>query len=256
MNNAIDQAMIAKRMGLKSVVAATGAGQHGVATAAACVKLSLESTVFMGTSDMEKQSLNVLMMKLFGAEVKGVEGNFKDASSQAIREWSVIGKETRRQAMEKWGGKPDVLLACVGSGSNALGIFHEFVGDEDVRLIGVEAAGFGLDSGKHAATLARGEDEEGQIIEPHSIGVSPKLSFLKDTGRVEFYSATDEEAVEAYKRLRRIEGIIPSLEASHALAFLEKLCSTLPSGTKVIVHCSGRGDKDAATVLNYQQYSM
>ncbi|XP_057985404.1 tryptophan synthase beta chain 2, chloroplastic-like [Hevea brasiliensis] len=304
MNNAIDQAMIAKRMGLKSVVAATGAGQHGVATAAACAKLSLESTVFMGTSDMEKQSLNVLMMKLFGAEVRGVEGNFKDASSQAIREWvgnlqttyyltgtvvgphpcpsmvrefqSVIGKETRRQAMEKWGGKPDVLLASVVSGSNALGIFHEFVGDEDVRLIGVEAAGFGLDSGKHAATLARGEvgvyheamsyllqDEEGQIIEPHSIGVgltypgvSPELSFLKDTRRVEFYSTTDEEAVEAYKRLRKIEGIIPSLEASHALAFLEKLCSTLPSGTKVIVNCSGRGDKDAATVLNYQQYSM
>ncbi|XP_057986415.1 tryptophan synthase beta chain 2, chloroplastic [Hevea brasiliensis] len=296
--------MIAKRMGMKSVVAATGAGQHRVATAAACAKLSLECTVFMGTSDMEKQSSNVLLMKLLGTEVKGVEGNFKDASSQAIREWvgnlqttyyltgtivgphpcpsmvrefqSVIGKETRRQAMEKWGGKPDVLLACVGSGSNALGIFHEFIGDEDVRLIGVEAAGFGLDSGKHAATLARGEvgvyhgamsyllqDEEGQIIGPHSIGVgleypgvSPELSFLKDTGRAEFYSATDEEAVEAYKRLSRIEGIIPSLEASHALAFLEKLCPTLPSGTKVIVNCSGRGDKDAATVLNYQQYSM
>ncbi|KAJ9169064.1 hypothetical protein P3X46_020532 [Hevea brasiliensis] len=304
LNNAIAQAMIAKRMGLKSVVAATGAGQHGVATAAACAKLSLECTVFMGISDMEKQNSNVLLMKLLGAEVKGVEGNFKDASSQAIREWvgnlqttyyltgtvvgphpcpsmvrefqSVIGKETRRQAMEKWGGKPDVLLACVGSGSNALGIFHEFIGDEDVRLIGVEAAGFGLDSGKHAATLARGEvgvyhgamsyllqDEEGQIIGPHSIGVgleypgvSPELSFLKDTGRAEFYSATDEEAVEAYKRLSRIEGIIPSLEASHALAFLEKLCPTLPSGTKVIVNCSGRGDKDAATVLNYQQYSM
>ncbi|KAJ9169061.1 hypothetical protein P3X46_020533 [Hevea brasiliensis] len=304
LNNAIAQTMIAKRMGMKSVVAATGAGQHRVATAAACAKLSLECTVFMGTSDMEKQSSNVLLMKLLGTEVKGVEGNFKDASSQAIREWvgnlqttyyltgtivgphpcpsmvrefqSVIGKETRRQAMEKWGGKPDVLLACVGSGSNALGIFHEFIGDEDVRLIGVEAAGFGLDSGKHAATLARGEvgvyhgamsyllqDEEGQIIGPHSIGVgleypgvSPELSFLKDTGRAEFYSATDEEAVEAYKRLSRIEGIIPSLEASHALAFLEKLCPTLPSGTKVIVNCSGRGDKDAATVLNYQQYSM
>ncbi|OAY25968.1 tryptophan synthase beta chain 1 [Manihot esculenta] len=299
MNNAIAQAMIAKRMGLKSVVAATGAGQHGVATAAACAKLSLECIVFMGTSDMEKQSSNVLLMKLLGAEVRGVEGNFKDASSQAIREWvgnlqttynltgtvvgphpcpsmvrefqSVIGKETRRQAMEKWGGKPDVVIACVGSGSNALGIFHEFIGDEDVRLIGVEAAGFGLESGKHSATLARGEvgvyhgamsyllqDDEGQITEPHSIGVGlkcpgvgPELSFLKDTERAEFYSATDKEAVEACKRLSRLEGIIPSLEASHALAFLEKICPTLPNGSKVIVNCSGRGDKDAQTVLDY-----
>ncbi|CAK7351045.1 unnamed protein product [Dovyalis caffra] len=328
MNNAIGQAMIAKRMGLKSVVAATGAGQHGVATAAACAKLSLSCTIFMGSADMEKQSSNVLLMKLFGAQVKPVEGNFKEASSEAIREWvgnldtsyyltgtvvgphpcpsmvcefqSVIGKETRRQAMEIWGGKPDVLIACIGSGSNALGLFHEFIEDEDVRLIGVEAAGFGLDSGKHAATLSKGEvgiyhgamtyllqDEEGQIIRPHSIGVGleypgvgPVLSFLKDTGRAEFYSATDKEAVEGmykinymnnyvklfnfaqnlapcllfagYLRLCRLEGIIPALEASHALAYLEKLCPTLPNGTKVIVNCSGRGDKDAATVCNYK----
>ncbi|KDP20782.1 hypothetical protein JCGZ_21253 [Jatropha curcas] len=300
MNNAIAQAMIAKRMGLKSVVAATGAGQHGVATAAACAKLSLECTVLMGTTDMEKQSSNVLLMKLLGAQVKAVNGNFKDASSEAVREWvgnletsyylsgtavgphpcptmvrqfqSVIGKEIRKQAMEKWGGKPDVLIACVGSGSNALGAFYEFIEDEDVRLIGVEAAGFGLDSGKHAATLAMGDvgvyhgamsyllqDEEGQILGPHSIGVgleypgvSPELSLLKETKRAEFYSATDKEAVEAFKRLCKLEGIIPALEASHALAFLEKLCPTLPSGIKIIVNCSGVGDKDAATVLNYK----
>ncbi|XP_065876958.1 tryptophan synthase beta chain 1-like [Euphorbia lathyris] len=299
-NNAIGQAMIAKRMGLKLVVTATGAGQHGVATAAACSKLSLDCTVFMGTSDMEKQSSNLLLMKLLGAQVKPVEGNFKEASSEAVREWvckletsyylsgtvvgphpcptmvrefqGVIGKETRRQAMEKWGGKPDVIIACVGSGSNALGIFHEFIEDEQVRLIGVEAAGFGLDSGKHAATLAKGEvgvyhgamtyllqDHYGQIIAPHSIGVgleypgvSPELSFLKHTGRAEFYSATDKEAVDAYKRLCRLEGIVPALEASHALAFLEKLCPTLTNSTKVVINCSGRGDKDVSTVYNYE----
>ncbi|KAF9672160.1 hypothetical protein SADUNF_Sadunf11G0011800 [Salix dunnii] len=302
MNNAVAQAMIAKRMGLKNVVAATGAGQHGVATAAACAKLSLSCTVFMSADDMEKQSSNVLLMKLFGAQVKPVEGGFKEASSEAIREWasnletsyyltgtavgphpcpsmvcefqSVIGKETRRQAMEKWGGKPDVLIACIGSGSNAMGLFHEFIEDEDVRLIGVEAAGFGLDSGKHAATLNKGEvgvyhgamsylleDEEGQIIRPHSIavgleypGVSPQLSFLKDTERAEFHSSTDKEAVDAYIRLSRLEGIIPSLEASHALAYLEKICPTLPNGTKVTVNCSGRGDKDAGMVHNQKFY--
>ncbi|KAB5533807.1 hypothetical protein DKX38_016893 [Salix brachista] len=302
MNNAVAQAMIAKRLGLKIVVAATGAGQHGVATAAACAKLSLSCTVFMSADDMEKQSSNVLLMKLFGAQVKPVEGGFKEASSEAIREWagkletsyyltgtavgphpcpsmvcefqSVIGKETRRQAMEKWGGKPDVLIACIGSGSNAMGLFHEFIEDEEVKLVGVEAAGFGLDSGKHAATLSKGEvgvyhgamsylleDEEGQIIRPHSIavgleypGVSPQLSFLKDTERAEFHSSTDKEAVDAYLRLCRLEGIIPSLEASHALAYLEKICPALPNGTKVIVNCSGRGDKDAGMVHNQKFY--
>ncbi|KAK3188315.1 hypothetical protein Dsin_027876 [Dipteronia sinensis] len=303
-NNAIAQAMIAKRMGRKSVVAATGAGQHGVATAAACAKLDLECTIYMGTTDMEKQSSNVLLMKLLGAEVKPVEGSFKDASSEAIRGWvgnlessyyllgtvvgphpcpsmvrefqSVIGKETRRQAMEKWGGKPGVLVACVGSGSNALGLFHEFMEDEEVRLIGVEGGGFGLDSGSHSATLARGEvgvyhgamsyllqDEEGQILGTHSIGVGleypgvgPEVSFLKETRRAEFYTATDQEAIDAYHRLCRLEGIFPALEASHALAFLDKLCHTLPNGTKVVVNCSGRGDKDAATVFQYKQHLM
>ncbi|KAF5472827.1 hypothetical protein F2P56_009506 [Juglans regia] len=303
-NNAIAQAMIAKRMGRKRVVAATGAGQHGVATAAACAKLSLECTIFMGTKDMEKQSSNLLLMKLLGAQVKSVEGNFKEATSDAIREWvgdmetiyylpgtvvgphpcpsmvrefqSVIGKETRRQAMEKWGGKPDVLLACVGTGSNALGLFHEFIEDKDVRLIGVEGAGLGLESGRHSATLARGDvgvfhgamsyllqDEEGQILEPYSIavglqypGVGPELSFLKDTGRAEFYTATDREAIDACQLLCRLEGIIPSLEASHALAFLDKLCPTLPAATKVVVNCSGCGDKDVATLFNHKHHSM
>ncbi|KAE8728820.1 Tryptophan synthase beta chain 2 [Hibiscus syriacus] len=299
-NNAIAQAMIAKRMGRKTIVTATGAGQHGVATAAACAKLSLDCTIFMGATDMEKQASNVQLMKLLGARVEPVDhGTFKDASSEAIRAWvgeletsyyltgtavgphpcpsmvrefqSVIGKETRRQAMEKWGGKPDVLVACIGSGSNALGLFHEFIKDEDVRLIGVEAGGFGLDSGKHAATLARGDvgvyhgamsyllqDDEGQILGPHSIGVGleypgvgPEVSFLKETGRAEFHTATDKEAVDAYRRLCRLEGIFPALEASHALAFLEKLCPTLPHGTKVVVNISGRGDKDAAIVSQY-----
>lgn len=304
-NNAIAQVMIAKRMGRKNVVAATGAGQHGVATAAACAKLGLECTVYMGTADMEKESSksNILLMKLLGSQVKGVNGSFKEASSEAIRGWvgdlersyylcgtavgphpcpsmvrefqSVIGKETRRQAMEKWGGKPNVLVACVGSGSNALGLFNEFIEDEEVRLIGVEGGGFGLDSGRHSATLARGEvgvyhgamtyllqDEEGQILGPHSIGlgleypgVGPEISFLKDSGRAEFYTATDHEAVEAYKRLCRLEGIFPALEASHALAFLDKLCPTLPNRARVVVNCSGRGDKDAATVLNHQKHS-
>ncbi|KAK4485104.1 hypothetical protein RD792_007713 [Penstemon davidsonii] len=300
-NNAMAQAMLAKRMGRQSILAATGAGQHGVATAAVCAKLSLDCTIFMGDVDIERQSSNVILMKQLGAQVKSVEGTFKDATSEAIRNWvnnlensyylvgtavgphpcpsmvrefqSVIGKETRKQAMEKWGGKPDVILACVGSGSNALGIFHEFVRDEDVRLIGVEAGGNGIESGKHSATLAKGEvgvyhgsmsyllqDEEGQIIGPHSIGVgleypgvSPELSFLKDVGRAEFYTVTDEEALDAYAMLCRLEGIFPALEAAHALAYLRKLCPTLPNATKVVVNCSGRGDKDVATVVKYQQ---
>ncbi|GFZ03217.1 pyridoxal-5'-phosphate-dependent enzyme family protein [Actinidia rufa] len=331
-------------MGRKSVVAATGAGQHGVATAAAaCAKLSLECTIFMGSRDMERQPSNVVLMNLLGAQVKCIDGSFKDATSEAIRSWvgnletsyylagtavgphpcptmvrefqAIIGKETRKQAMEKWGGKPDVLVACVGTGSNALGLFHEFLRDEDVRLIGVEAAGASIDGGRHSATLARGDVgvyhgamsyfvagrgranswgtfywrwcERQKILESlrdlcrlisvgekscfslgdfelsrgigkipcpsHGIpkleypGVSPELSFLKDIGRAEFYTVTDQEALDAYRRLCRLEGIFPALEASHALAFLEKLCPTLPHGTKVVVNCSGRGDKDAAT---------
>ncbi|PRQ24937.1 putative tryptophan synthase [Rosa chinensis] len=258
----------------------------------------------MGAQDMERQAPNVFRMRLLGAKVKAVHSGtatLKDATSEAIRDWvtnvetthyilgsvagphpypmmvrdfhKVIGKETRKQALEKWGGKPDVLVACVGGGSNAMGLFHEFVEDKDIRLIGVEAAGFGLDSGKHAATLTKGDvgvlhgamsyllqDEDGQIIEPHSIsagldypGVGPEHSFLKDLGRAEYYSVTDDEALEAIKKLSQLEGIIPALETSHALAYLEKLCPTLPNGAKVVLNCSGRGDKDVHTAIKHLQ---
>ncbi|KAK8490640.1 hypothetical protein V6N13_134130 [Hibiscus sabdariffa] len=303
-NNAVAQAMLAKRLGKKRIIAETGAGQHGVATATVCARFGLQCVIYMGAQDMERQALNVFRMRLLGAEVRAVHSGtatLKDATSEAIRDWvtnvetthyilgsvagphpypmmvrefhAVIGKETRKQALEKWGGKPDVLVACVGGGSNAMGLFHEFVNDNDVRLIGVEAAGFGLDSGKHAATLTKGEvgvlhgamsyllqDDDGQIVEPHSIsagldypGVGPEHSFLKDAGRAEYHSVTDEEALEAFKRLSQLEGIIPALETSHALAYLEKLCPTLPNSAKVVVNCSGRGDKDVQTAIKHLQ---
>ncbi|KAK2441312.1 tryptophan synthase beta chain [Trifolium repens] len=301
-NNAVAQALLAKKLGKKRVIAETGAGQHGVATATVCARFGLECVVYMGALDMERQTLNVFRMRLLGAEVRAVHSGtatLKDATSEAIRDWvtnvetthyilgsvcgphpypmmvrefqAVIGKETRKQALEKWGGKPDILVACVGGGSNAIGLFHEFIDDRDVRLIGVEASGLGLESGKHAATLTKGEvgvlhgamsyllqDDDGQIIEPHSIsagldypGVGPEHSFLKDVERAEYYSITDEEALEAFKRVSQLEGIIPALETSHALAYLEKLCPTLPNGTKVVVNCSGRGDKDVHTAIKY-----
>ncbi|MCO5584857.1 hypothetical protein L7F22_038789 [Adiantum nelumboides] len=301
-NNAVGQALLAKRIGKKRIIAETGAGQHGVATATVCARFGLQCVVYMGTQDMERQALNVFRMRLLGAEVRPVHSGtatLKDATSEAIRDWvtnvetthyilgsvagphpypmlvrdfnAIIGKETRRQALEKWGGKPDVLVACVGGGSNAMGLFHEFINDDDVRLIGVEAAGFGLNSGKHAATLTKGEvgvlhgalsyllqDEDGQIIEPHSIsagldypGVGPEHSFLKDLGRAEYFSITDEEALCAFERLAKLEGIIPALETSHALAFLEKLCPTLEPGTRVVLNCSGRGDKDVHTAIKH-----
>ncbi|XP_054818348.1 tryptophan synthase beta chain 1-like [Prosopis cineraria] len=301
-NNAVAQALLAKRLGKKRIIAETGAGQHGVATATVCARFGLECIIYMGAQDMERQALNVFRMRLLGAEVRAVQSGtatLKDATSEAIRDWvtnvetthyilgsvagphpypmmvrefhSMIGKETRKQALEKWGGKPDVLVACVGGGSNAMGLFNEFIDDRDVRLIGVEAAGFGLDSGKHAATLMKGEvgilhgamsyllqDDDGQIIEPHSIsagldypGVGPEHSYLKDLGRAEYHSVTDEEALEAFQRVSRLEGIIPALETSHALAYLDKLCPTLPDGAKVVVNFSGRGDKDVQTAIKY-----
>lgn len=303
-NNAVGQALLAKRLGKKRIIAETGAGQHGVATATVCARFGLDCIIYMGAQDMERQALNVFRMRLLGAEVRAVHSGtktLKDATSEAIRDWvtnvetthyilgsvagphpypmmvrefhTVIGKETRRQAIEKWGRTPDVLVACVGGGSNAMGLFSEFVDDKEVRLIGVEAAGHGIESGKHAATLTKGEvgvlhgamsyllqDEDGQIIEPHSIsagldypGVGPEHSYLKDMGRAEYYSVTDEEALEAFKRLSRLEGIIPALETSHALAYLEKLCPTLPDGTKVVLNCSGRGDKDVQTAIKHLQ---
>ncbi|KAL8130143.1 hypothetical protein V2J09_019298 [Rumex salicifolius] len=294
-NNAIAQVMLAKRLGKKKIYAATGAGQHGVA--AACAKHSLECVVFMGSSDMDRQSSNVQLIELLGAQVQRIDGSFKEAASEAfkgrianlednflligtvvgphpcpaiVREFqSVIGKEVRRQSMQKWGGKPDALVACVGSGSNALGLFHDFIDDHDVRLIGVEAAGFGLESGRHSATLTKGsvgvhhgamtyllQDDEGQIVGPHSIGVGleypsvgPELSYLKEMERAEFRAVTDDEALHAFNRLCKLEGIFTGLESAHALAYLEELCPTMASGAKVVVNLSGRGDKDVTTVF-------
>jgi tryptophan synthase beta chain len=256
----------------------------------------------MGVQDMERQALNVFRMKLMGAEVRPVEagtGTLKDATSEAIRDWvtnvvdthyilgsvagphpypmivrdfhAVIGKESRRQSQEKWGGLPDILLACVGGGSNAMGLFHEFVDEPTVRLIGVEAAGKGTNTEFHAATLTLGrvgvlhgamsyllQDEQGQVQEAHSIsagldypGVGPEHSYLKDLGRAEYYSVTDQEALDAFQRLSRLEGIIPALETSHAIAYLETLCPQLTSDQRIIINCSGRGDKDVNTVIQY-----
>jgi tryptophan synthase beta chain len=269
-NNAIAQALLAKRMGKKRIIAETGAGQHGVATATVCARFGLECIIYMGVQDMERQALNVFRMKLLGATVQPVAagtGTLKDATSEAIRDWvtnvetthyilgsvagphpypmmvrdfhAIIGEETRVQCQEKWGGLPDILVACVGGGSNAMGLFHEFVRDAAVRLIGVEAEGSGVASGHHAATLTQGkpgvlhgamsyllQDTEGQVIEAHSIsagldypGVGPEHSYLKDTSRAEYYSVTDQDAVAAFRRLSELEGIIPALETSHAIAY-------------------------------------
>lgn len=306
-NNAVGQALLAKKMGKKRIIAETGAGQHGVATATVCARFGLECIIYMGAADMERQKLNVFRMRLLGATVNPVRSGtstLKDATSEAIRDWvtnvetthyilgsvagphpypmmvrdfhACIGRETRAQAMEKWGGKPDILMACVGGGSNAMGLFHEFVDDEDVRLIGIEAAGEGMGPGqKHAATLTLGkpgvlhgsfsyliQDEEGQIIEPHSIsagldypGIGPEHSFLKDFGRAEYHAVTDQEALDAFVRVSRSEGIIPALETSHAFAYLEKLMPTLKKGQKLVINCSGRGDKDVNTAAKFLNIS-
>ncbi len=298
-NNALAQVLLAKRMGKKRIIAETGAGQHGVATATVCARFGLECIIYMGVQDMERQALNVFRMRLMGAKVQPVEagtGTLKDATSEAIRDWvtnvetthyilgsvagphpypllvrdfhAVIGKETRAQCQEKWGGLPDILLACVGGGSNAMGLFHEFVKENSVRLIGVEAAGEGVESQKHAATLTRGrpgvlhgamsyllQDNDGQVLEAHSIsagldypGVGPEHSYLKDSGRAEYYSVTDQEAIAAFRLLSELEGIIPALETSHAIAYLETLCPQLSGSPRIVINCSGRGDKDVQTV--------
>eukprot|EP00803_Ostreobium_quekettii_P002700 evm.model.scf_775.3 EVM.evm.TU.scf_775.3 scf_775:30001-33693(+) len=301
-NNALGQVLLCKRMGKKRIIAETGAGQHGVATATVCARFGLKCIIYMGSKDMERQALNVFRMRLLGAEVRGVDAGtctLKDATSEAIRDWvtnvndthyilgsaagphpypmmvrdfqSMIGKETRWQLQEKIGRGPDVLIACVGGGSNAMGLFHEFVDDANVRFIGVEAAGEGVETDKHAATLTRGspgvlhgsmsyllQDKEGQIVDPHSIsagldypGVGPEHSFLRDIGRAEYHAVTDAEALEAFQKLSKLEGIIPALETSHALAQLEKLCPELKDGTIVVLNLSGRGDKDVNTVAKY-----
>lgn len=301
-NNALGQVLLAKRMGKQRIIAETGAGQHGVATATVCARFDLECVIYMGVQDMERQKLNVFRMRLLGASVQPVEagtGTLKDATSEAIRDWvtnventhyilgsvagphpypmmvrdfqAVIGQETRRQCLEKWGGLPDILLACVGGGSNAMGLFYEFLPETSVRLVGIEAAGSGVETGKHAATLTSGrpgvlhgamsyllQDTEGQVIEAHSIsagldypGVGPEHSYLKDTGRAEYYSVTDSEAVAAFQRLSQLEGIIPALETAHAFAYLETLCPQLEGSPRLVINSSGRGDKDVQTVAQY-----
>lgn len=298
-NNALAQVLLAKRMGKQRIIAETGAGQHGVATATVCARFGLRCVIYMGVQDMERQALNVFRMKLLGAEVHPVEagtGTLKDATSEAIRDWvtnvetthyilgsvagphpypmivrdfhAVIGQETRAQSQEKWGGLPDILLACVGGGSNAIGLFNEFMHEPSVRLIGVEAAGEGVDTEKHAATLTKGkigvlhgamsyllQDDDGQVIEAHSIsagldypGVGPEHSYLKDLGRAEYYSVSDKQALDAFQRLSQLEGIIPALETAHAIAYLETLCPQLEGSPRIVINCSGRGDKDVQTV--------
>lgn len=300
-NNTIGQILIAQRMGKKRIIAETGAGQHGVATATVCALFGLQCIVYMGEEDMERQAPNVYRMKLLGAEVRAVSSGsktLKDATSEAIRDWvtnvndtfyiigsvvgmhpypmmvrdfqSVIGRETRKQILESENKLPDAVIACVGGGSNAMGIFYPFLNDNDiVKLIGVEAAGYGLDSGKHSAALAKGkqgvlhgsmqyllQDENGQIEIAHSIsagldypGVGPEHCFLKDNGFVEYVSITDTEAMTALQLLAKKEGIIPALESSHAVSYAVKLAATMKKNQIIVVNLSGRGDKDLGTVM-------
>ncbi len=301
-NNAIGQVLLARRMGKKRIIAETGAGQHGVATATACAKFGLDCVVYMGDEDMVRQKLNVDRMELLGAEVRGVSSGsktLKDATNEAIRDWvtnvdttfyiigsvvgphpypmmvrhfhEVIGNEAKEQIQKAEGRNPDYLMACVGGGSNAIGLFYPFIEDESVKIIGVEAAGFGVDSGKTAATITKGtpgilhgslsyllQSAEGQIELAHSIsagldypGVGPEHSHLYDIGRVDYHSVTDEEAMEAVKLLSKTEGIIPALETAHVFAWLEKLMPETSEDEIVILNLSGRGDKDMGTISEY-----
>ena len=298
-NNALGQALLARRMGKKRIIAETGAGQHGVASATACAMLGLECIVYMGSEDIKRQSLNVFRMKLLKAEVISVDSGtqtLKDAINEAIRDWvtnvetthyligsvvgthpypvmvrdfqTVIGREARTQLLEIEGRLPDYVLACVGGGSNSIGMFHSFVPEEDVRLVGLEAGGEGISTGKHSATLSAGrpgvlhgamsyllQDEHGQVQETHSIsagldypGVGPEHSYLKDSGRAEYREVNDADALEAFHLLCRTEGIIPALESSHAVYAAVELAKTLSTDQTVLVCLSGRGDKDIGIV--------
>jgi tryptophan synthase beta chain len=300
-NNTIGQALLAKYMGKPRVIAETGAGQHGVASATVAARLGMECQVFMGSEDIIRQSYNVYRMKLLGADVISVDSGsctLKDAMNEALRDWvtnvdntfyiigtvagpapypqivrdfqSVIGRESRTQMLEQTGSLPDNLVACVGGGSNAIGLFHPFLNDKEVSMYGVEAGGEGISSGKHAAPLNDGkpgvlhgnrtylmEDDNGQIIETHSIsagldypGVGPEHAWLKDMGRVNYVSVTDDEAMEAFRSLTQIEGIMPALETSHGLAYAEKLARELDKDKSILVNLSGRGDKDILTVAD------
>ena len=301
-NNVLGQVLLAKKMGKKRVLAETGAGQHGVATATAAALMDMECTVYMGREDTERQALNVFRMELLGAKVVAVESGtktLKDAVNEALRQWtanvndtyyvlgsvmgphpypemvrdfqSVIGKEVKAQMLEKEGRLPDVVMACVGGGSNAMGLFYDFIPDKEVQLIGVEAAGRGVNTAQTAATIARGslgifhgmksyflQDEYGQIAPVYSIsagldypGIGPEHAALYDSGRVQYVSATDDEAVAAFSYLSRTEGIIPAIESAHAIAYAQKLAPTLPKDKIIVVNVSGRGDKDVAAIARY-----
>jgi tryptophan synthase beta chain len=301
-NSCMGQILLARRMGKTRIIAETGAGQHGVATATVCALFGLPCTVYMGATDVERQKPNVFRMKLLGAEVKSVTSGaatLKDAMNEALRDWvanvrdtyyligtvagphpypcmvrdfqCIIGEEAKAQLHAAEGRLPDVAVAAIGGGSNAMGLFHPFLDDAGVKLVGVEAAGHGLDSGKHAASLTGGrpgvlhgnrtyllQDDDGQITEAHSIsagldypGIGPEHSWLHDTGRVEYVSATDEEALEAFQLLTRTEGIIPALEPAHALAHVTKIAPALAKDAIILVNLSGRGDKDIFTVAQH-----
>jgi len=301
-NNVLGQALLAKRMGKTRIIAETGAGQHGVASATAAALLGLDCVVYMGEVDTIRQALNVARMRLLGAEVIPVvtgSRTLKDAINEALRDWvanventhyllgtvagphpfptmvrdfhSVIGIEARQQMLDQFGSLPDVVAACVGGGSNAIGIFHAFLDDQNVRLVGMEAAGDGVETLRHAATLSMGrpgvlhgaksyllQDEDGQTLESHSIsagldypGVGPEHSWLKDIGRAEYIPITDTEAMAALKLLSQTEGIIPAIETAHALAGVEKLMPSLKPGAKILINLSGRGDKDMETAAKY-----
>ncbi|MEQ1739450.1 MAG: tryptophan synthase subunit beta [Methyloglobulus sp.] len=298
-NNTVGQALLAKRMGKTRIIAETGAGQHGVATATVAARLGLECVVYMGAVDVARQSLNVYRMKLLGATVVAVESGsktLKDALNEALRDWvtnvdntfyiigtvagphpypamvrdfqAIIGRETKQQCQDMIGKLPDALVACVGGGSNAIGLFYPFIDDESVRLIGVEAAGDGVASGRHSAPLCAGRpgvlhgnrtylmaDDDGEIIETHSIsagldypGVGPEHAWLKDTGRAEYVNITDNEALEGFYALTRMEGIIPALESAHAMAYTMKLAPTMHKDETIVINLSGRGDKDMQTM--------
>ena len=301
-NNVIGQALLARRMGKTRIIAETGAGMHGVATATVAARFGMQCVIYMGTTDIDRQQANVFRMKLLGAEVIPVTagtGTLKDAMNEALRDWvtnvdstfyligtvagphpypamvrdfqAVIGKETRDQLQAQEGRLPDSLVACIGGGSNAMGLFHPFLDDQSVKIIGVEAAGYGIETGKHAASLNGGvpgvlhgnrtfllQDEDGQIIDAHSIsagldypGIGPEHAWLHDIGRVEYTSITDQEALDAFHLCCRKEGIIPALESSHALAEVFKRAPTLPKDHLMVVNLSGRGDKDMQTVMHH-----
>lgn len=306
-NNTIGQALLAKYSGKKRVIAETGAGQHGVATATVATRLGLECEVFMGEQDVHRQSLNVYRMKLLGAKVTAVTSGtrtLKDAMNEAMRDWvtnvddtfyiigtvagphpypelvrdfqSIIGREARQQSLNQTGKLPDVLVACVGGGSNAIGLFHPFLNDESVRMVGVEAGGDGLETGRHAAPLNDGipgvlhgsrtylmEDENGQIIDTHSVsagldypGVGPEHSWLKDLGRVDYVAVTDQEALSAFREVTLVEGIMPALETAHALAYAKKLAATMNKDQTIVVNLSGRGDKDILTMADLDNITL